>query len=97
MTSSLISFLNVNCQLKDIFVINGVADILKLWGDQNNKHIHYALYRHEYMKLDRKSSKTDTFHKPTTSEPHVKTNSEQIITFHRHEYWRVGVFRIEIG
>ena len=35
------------------------------------------------MKSDRKSS--DTFHRPTTYEPHVYTNSEEIITFSGHE------------
>ena len=37
------------------------------------------------MQSDRKSLKTDTFHEPKTYEPHVKTSSEQIITFARHE------------
>ena len=31
-----------------------------------------------------------------TDEPHVKTSSEQIITFARHEYGRVGVFKIKM-
>ena len=38
---------------------------------------------------DRNSSKTDLFHKPTTYEQHVKTNSKQIITVARHEYGQV--------
>ena len=38
----------------------------------------------------------NTFHEPTTYEPHVKKCSKQIITFAGHEYGRVGVFRIEM-
>ena len=45
---------------------------------------------------DRNSSKTDIFHKPATFKPHVYTSSERIITFARHEYERVGVFRIRM-
>ena len=48
------------------------------------------------MQLDRNSSKTDTFHKPKTYERHVQTKNEQKTTFARHEYGRVGVFRIKI-
>ena len=48
------------------------------------------------MQSDRNSSKTETFHKPPTYEPHIATNSEQIITFATHEYERVGVFKIKI-
>ena len=47
------------------------------------------------MQSDRNSSKTGHFHKPTTYELHVYTSSEQIATFARHEYGRVGVFRIK--
>ena len=36
------------------------------------------------------------FFKPTTYEPHVYTSSEQTITFARHEYEQVGVFRIKM-
>ena len=55
--------------------------------------VHCTVY--SVMQSDQNSSKTDTFHEPTTYEPHVyNTNSEQIITFARHEYGRVGVFRI---
>ena len=43
---------------------------------------------------DRNSSKTDTFHGPTAYEPHVYTSSEEIKTFARYEYGRVGVFKI---
>ena len=32
-----------------------------------------------------------------TNEPHVQTNSEPIITFARHKYGRVRVFKIKIG
>ena len=31
------------------------------------------------MQSDRNSSKTVTFHKPTTFEPHVQTNSEEMM------------------
>ena len=41
------------------------------------------------MQSDRNSSKTDTFHGPTTHEPLVHTSSEQIMTFARHDYGRV--------
>ena len=46
------------------------------------------------MQSGRNSSKIDPFHKPTTYEQQVYTNSEQRITFARHEYGRVGNFRI---
>ena len=46
------------------------------------------------MQSHRNSSKTDTFHGPTTYELHVYKSSEQITTFARHEYGRVGDFRI---
>ena len=39
---------------------------------------------------------SDLFHKPTTYEQHVQTSSKQKITFPRHEYGHVGVFRIKI-
>ena len=45
---------------------------------------------------DRNSSKMDNFHKPTTYKPHVETSSKQKITFARHEYGQVRVFRIRI-
>ena len=45
---------------------------------------------------DRDSSKTDIFHKPTTYEKHVHTSYEQKIKLARHEYGRVGVFRIKM-
>ena len=48
------------------------------------------------MQSDQNSSKTVTFHKPTTFEPHVQTNSEEIITVARYEYGQVGVFRTKI-
>ena len=44
---------------------------------------------------DRNSSKTYTFHKPSTHEQHIKTNSKQTIAFARHEYGRVGDFRFK--
>ena len=49
--------------------------------------------QHPYtvMQSDWNSSKIDTFHKPTT-----KTISEEIMTFARHEYGQVGVFRFKI-
>ena len=58
----------------------------------------YFAYKMYYtmMQSDRNSSKTDTFYKPTTYEPHVYTSFDQMITFARHEYGRVGVFRIKI-
>ena len=37
------------------------------------------------MQSNRNSSKTDTFQEPTTYKSHFLTNSEQIITFARHE------------
>ena len=49
------------------------------------------------MQSDRNSSKTDTFHKPITYKRHVQANNEQKTTFARHEYGRVGVFRIKIS
>ena len=48
------------------------------------------------MQSDRNSSKTDTFHKPTTYEPQVWTSSERIIFFARYEYGQVGVFKIKM-
>ena len=48
------------------------------------------------MQSDRNSLKTDTFHEPTTYEPYTKTSSEQKLTFARHDYGRVGVFRIKM-
>ena len=42
------------------------------------------------------SSKTDTFHKPTSYEPHVQISFKQIITYARHECGRAGVFRLEM-
>ena len=48
------------------------------------------------MQSDRNSSKTETFHEPATYEPHVKTSSDQIITFVRHENEQVGGCRIKI-
>ena len=48
------------------------------------------------MQSDRNSSKTDNFHKPTTYEPDIFTISEQIITFSKCEYGRVGVFIIKM-
>ena len=51
---------------------------------------------HTVMQSDRNSSKTNTFHEPITYEPHVKDESEQIVTFARQEYGRVEVFRIKM-
>ena len=48
------------------------------------------------MQSDRNSSKTGTFHKPITYGRHVQANNEQKTTYARHEYGRVGVFRIRI-
>ena len=42
------------------------------------------------MQSDRNSSEPDTFHKPTTYEPHVE------ITFARHKYGQLGLFRIRM-
>ena len=36
------------------------------------------------------------FYEPTTYKTHFKTSSEQIIDLSRHEYGRVGVFRIKM-
>ena len=57
----------------------------------------YQNYLYTVMQSDRNSSKTDTFHKPITYKRHVQTNNEQKTTFARHEYGRVGVFRIKIS
>ena len=35
----------------------------------------------------------DTFREPTTFEPHTKKSSEQILTFTRHDYGQVGIFK----
>ena len=43
-----------------------------------------------------RSEQFDTFHEPITYEPRVLTSFEQIITFARHEYGRVEVFRIKM-
>ena len=48
------------------------------------------------MQSDLNSSKTDTFDEPITSEPHVYTSFEQLITFARHEYGRLDL-RIKIS
>ena len=48
------------------------------------------------MQSDRNSSKTVIFHEPITYEPKVLKNFEVIITFARHDYGRVGVFRINM-
>ena len=53
--------------------------------------------RYTVMQSDRNSSKTDTFHNPITYKRHVQTNIEQKTRFARHEYGRVGVFRIKIS
>ena len=47
------------------------------------------------MQSDQNSSKADTFHEPTTYEPHVQTSSEKIIEISLNEYGRVTVFTIE--
>ena len=49
------------------------------------------------IQSDRNSSKTNTFHRPTTYEPHVKTFSKGKITYARHEYGRVGLFKIKMS
>ena len=49
------------------------------------------------MQSDQNSSKTDTFHKPVTYKRHGQTNNEQKTRFARHEFGRVGVFRIKIS
>ena len=51
------------------------------------------LIDYSVMQLNRNSSKTDTFQKPTTYEPHIWTCSEEIISYARHEYGRVGFLR----
>ena len=58
--------------------------------------LYESLFLYSMMQSDRNSSKTDHFHKPTTRDQHVYTSSEQNITFARHKYGRVGVFRIQI-
>ena len=45
---------------------------------------------------DRNRSKTDFFLKPTTCTQHVWPRYEQKITFARHDYGRIGVFRIQM-
>ena len=47
--------------------------------------------------MHRNSSKTETFHEPTTYEPRVQTGSEQTINFARHKHGRVGISRIKMG
>ena len=53
------------------------------------------LVTYSVKQSDRNSSKTDLFHKPTTYEQQVLTSFEQKITFARHQYGQVGVFRIK--
>ena len=48
------------------------------------------------MQSDRHRPKTDTFNEPTAYEPNVWTISELRITFARHEYGRVGDFKIKM-
>ena len=48
------------------------------------------------MQSDRNSSKTFTFYKPTIYEPYVQTCSEEIITYARHEYGRVGLIKMRL-
>ena len=48
------------------------------------------------MQSDRNSSKTSTFNKPATYKAHIYTSFQQIITFARHDYERVEVFRNKI-
>ena len=48
-----------------------------------------GFYRYkQLMQSDRNSSKSGTFHKPTTYKPHFYTCYEQIVIFVRHEYGR---------
>ena len=65
-------------------------------GMNTNTQTDYMKSKFTVMQSYRKSSKTDTFHEPATYEPHVKTNSDQIITFDGHKNKQVGVFRIKI-
>ena len=46
--------------------------------------------QYSVMQSDRNSSKTDSFHEPTTYNPDIQTSYEQITTFARHENGRVG-------
>ena len=49
------------------------------------------------MQSDRNSSKTYTVHEPTSLLNHLfEKSSERILIFARHEYGRVGVFRIKM-
>ena len=48
------------------------------------------------MQSDGNGYEKDTCREPTTREPQVYTSSEQLITFARHEYGQIGVFRIKI-
>ena len=48
------------------------------------------------MQSNRNTSETDTFHEPTNYEPHALTSSDKKITFARHRYGRVGVFKIKM-
>ena len=49
-------------------------------------NISFFTFDYSVMQSDRNSSKTDTFHGPTTYETHVQTSFEQIIYFAKHEY-----------
>ena len=55
-----------------------------------------CIIKYSVRQSDRSSSKTETFHEPTAYEPHVKTRSEGIMIFDRHEYGRIGVFKIKM-
>ena len=57
---------------------------------------HGEMPNYSVKQSDRNSSKTYLFHKPTNFDQRVKTRSEQKITFARHEYGQVGVFRIKM-
>ena len=71
------------------------ANIANIYSSQFKSNRRTNLYVQCVQQSDRNSSKTDRFHKPTTYEQQVLTSSEQKITFARHEYGQVGVFRIK--
>ena len=62
----------------------------------------YKLYKikciiqYSVKQSDRNRSKTDKFQKDTIYEQQVQTSSEHKITFARHEYGQVNVFRIRM-
>ena len=55
-----------------------------LWPEHGNKVVSSKKVKsltYTVMQSDRNSSKRDTFHRPTTYEPHAYTSSDKMITF----------------